>query len=43
LRGEFSRGTNHLDFFWAERHVTASNFHIETSLDFINCGVDVPR
>lgn len=32
-----------LDFFWAERHVTASNFHVETSLDFINCSIDVPK
>jgi fibro-slime domain-containing protein len=32
-----------LDFFWAERHVTQSNFHIETSLDFINCSIDVPK
>jgi fibro-slime domain-containing protein len=32
-----------LDFFWAERHVTQSNFHIETSLDLINCAVDVQR
>jgi hypothetical protein len=30
-------------FFWAERHVTASNFHIETTLDLINCAVDVAR
>lgn len=32
-----------LDFFWAERHVTQSNFHVETTLDFINCSVDVPH
>jgi fibro-slime domain-containing protein len=32
-----------LDFFWAERHVTASNFRVETSLDFINCQIDVPK
>jgi fibro-slime domain-containing protein len=32
-----------LDFFWAERHVTQSNFRIETSLDFINCSIDVPK
>jgi fibro-slime domain-containing protein len=32
-----------LDFFWADRHVTQSNFHVETSLDFINCSIDVPR
>jgi fibro-slime domain-containing protein len=33
----------YLDFFWAERHVTASNFRIETTLDLINCAVDVAR
>ena len=32
-----------LDFFWAERHVTASNFRVETSLDFIDCSIDVPK
>jgi fibro-slime domain-containing protein len=32
-----------LDFFWADRHVTQSNFHVETSLDFINCSIDVPK
>jgi fibro-slime domain-containing protein len=32
-----------LDFFWAERHVTQSNFRVETTLDLINCAVDVPR
>jgi fibro-slime domain-containing protein len=32
-----------LDFFWAERHVTQSNFRIETTLDLINCSIDVPR
>jgi fibro-slime domain-containing protein len=32
-----------LDFFWAERHVTQSNFRIETTLDLINCTIDVPR
>ncbi len=32
-----------LDFFWAERHVTASNFKVQTSLDFINCSIDVPK
>jgi fibro-slime domain-containing protein len=32
-----------LDFFWAERHVTQSNFHIEASLDLINCAIPVPR
>ena len=28
-----------LDFFWCERHVTASNFHIDTSLEVVDCGV----
>jgi fibro-slime domain-containing protein len=32
-----------LDFFWADRHVTQANFHVETSLDFINCSIDVPK
>jgi len=32
-----------LDFFWADRHVTQANFRVETSLDFINCSIDVPR
>ena len=27
-----------LDFFWCERHVTASNFHIDTSLEIVDCG-----
>jgi len=27
-----------LDFFWCERHVTASNFHIDTSLEVVDCG-----
>jgi fibro-slime domain-containing protein len=32
-----------LDFFWADRHVTQANFRVETSLDFINCSIDVPK
>lgn len=28
------------DFFWAERHLTQSNFHIETSLEFVDCGIE---
>jgi fibro-slime domain-containing protein len=32
-----------LDFFWADRHVTDANFRVETSLDFINCSIDVPK
>jgi fibro-slime domain-containing protein len=27
-----------LDFFWCERHITASNFHIEMNLDVVDCG-----
>ncbi|XXY16193.1 fibro-slime domain-containing protein [Sorangium sp. So ce216] len=30
-----------LDFFFAERHVTDSHFRIDTSIEFINCGVEV--
>ncbi|WP_129579696.1 MULTISPECIES: fibro-slime domain-containing protein [Sorangium] len=33
--------TYQLDFFFAERHVTDSHFRIETSIEFINCGVEV--
>lgn len=32
-----------LDFFWAERHVSQSNFRIDTNLDFTDCSVTVPR
>ena len=32
-----------LDFFWAERHVTQSNFRIETTLELVDCSFDVPR
>lgn len=32
-----------LDFFWAERHVAQSNFRIDTSMDFSDCNVAVPR
>jgi fibro-slime domain-containing protein len=32
-----------LDFFQAERHVTESNFQIETTLEFTNCGATVLR
>jgi fibro-slime domain-containing protein len=28
-----------LDFFWAERHLTQSNFRIETTLEFVDCGI----
>ncbi|HWZ91416.1 MAG TPA: fibro-slime domain-containing protein [Polyangiaceae bacterium] len=27
-----------LDFFWCERHITASNFAIDTSLEIVDCG-----
>lgn len=30
-----------LDFFFAERHVTDSHFRIDTSIEFIDCGVVV--
>src|SRR5258707_552310 len=32
-----------LDFFWAERHVTQSNFHIDTSLEVVDCGEPVVK
>lgn len=32
-----------LDFFWAERHVSQSNFRIDTSVQFTECNVQVPR
>jgi fibro-slime domain-containing protein len=32
-----------LDFFQAERHTNESNFRIETNLDFVNCGIIVPK
>jgi fibro-slime domain-containing protein len=35
--------TYRLDFFWAERHVTDSNFRIDTTLDFRDCGIDPVR
>jgi fibro-slime domain-containing protein len=35
--------TYRLDFFWAERHLTLSNFRIDTSLEFIDCGIDPVR
>jgi len=30
-----------LDFFWCERHVTASNFGLDTSLEIVDCGTVV--
>jgi fibro-slime domain-containing protein len=30
-----------LDFFWCERHVTASNFGLDTSLEIVSCGTVV--
>ncbi|HEY3498378.1 MAG TPA: fibro-slime domain-containing protein [Polyangiaceae bacterium] len=35
--------TYRLDFFWAERHLTQSNFRIDTSLEFIDCGLEPVR
>ncbi len=32
-----------LDLFQAERHTSESNFRIETNLDFVNCGIIVPK
>jgi fibro-slime domain-containing protein len=32
-----------LDLFQAERHTNESNFRIETNLDFVNCGIIVPK
>jgi fibro-slime domain-containing protein len=32
-----------LDFFQAERHTTESNFRIETTMDFVDCGTFVPE
>jgi fibro-slime domain-containing protein len=29
-----------LDFFWAERHLVESHFRIDTSLEFVDCGID---
>ena len=31
-----------LDLFHAERHTTASNFRVDTTLEFTNCGIFVP-
>lgn len=30
-----------LDFFFAERHVTDSHFRIDTTIQFVNCGIQV--
>jgi len=32
-----------LDFFWAERQVAQSNFRIDTSMEFTDCDLDIPR
>jgi fibro-slime domain-containing protein len=32
-----------LDFFWAERHLVESHFRIDTSLEFVDCGIDPVR
>jgi len=32
-----------LELFQAERHTSASNFRIETNLDFVNCGIIIPK
>jgi fibro-slime domain-containing protein len=37
-----TEGTTYpLDFFWCERHVTASNFGLDTSLEIVSCGTVV--
>lgn len=36
-------GEYQLDFFWAERQASQSNFRIDTSIEFIDCGIDVPH
>ena len=46
LEGELgiSAGNEYdLDFFHAERHTTESNFRIDTSMEFTNCGVIIPK
>jgi fibro-slime domain-containing protein len=43
--GEFGLtlgGVYPLDLFQAERQTVASNFRIETTLDFTDCGVILP-
>jgi fibro-slime domain-containing protein len=42
-RGLTPSTTYRLDFFWAERHLTKSNFRIDTSLEFVDCGIEVVR
>jgi len=32
-----------LDLFHAERHTSASNFRVDTNLEFTNCGTIVPE
>ena len=32
-----------LDLFQAERHTSESNFRVETNLDFVNCGIIIPK
>ena len=36
-------GVYTLDFFFAERHTTQSNFRIDTSLSFVDCGNSDPK
>ena len=31
------------DLFQAERHTSASNFRVDTNLDFVNCGIIIPK
>jgi fibro-slime domain-containing protein len=30
-----------LDFFFAERHTSESNFRIDTTLNFVDCGTGI--
>lgn len=41
--GLVANQTYRLDFFWAERHMSQSNFRIDTSLEFIDCGLEPVR
>jgi fibro-slime domain-containing protein len=31
------------DLFQAERHTSESNFRVDTNLDFVNCGIIIPK
>jgi fibro-slime domain-containing protein len=40
---DLAPGRTRMDFFWAERHVTQSNFDIRTNVAFLDCGVPAPE